>query len=224
MRKRAVRDIGTMFGVVVILGGVVFFNGYMRRGTLATYYEDLRVKTEKQQSGQGVTLLEWNLLRKTKGSKRTGPKFDAGLAEIRDTTVNLIGFMVPLYSFRQVNEFLLLPLPVQCYFCEAPPMRDVMLVQMAEGETTDIVNEPVIVSGTLTLNEGPGTKFFYVLKNSSREAAEKGGKLTRKNIRPETIQHMQGQQEGEPQLAPGYELPQTPTSTTENSTAPAATP
>jgi hypothetical protein len=141
---------------------------------------------------------------------KAGPKFDPGLIEIRDAEINIIGFMVPLQEFRQVNEFLLLPLPIQCYFCEAPPMRDVMLVQMAEGERTDIVNEPVIVNGLLTLNEGPGTKFFYVLKEASREAAEKGGKLTRKSIRPEAIQHMKEQDAVPEQLQPGYDLPPTP--------------
>lgn len=179
----------------------------MQRGTLADYYQDLRAKYENQHESRGVPLLYWDLLRETKGTKRTGPDFSEDLLGMRDGTVNLIGFMVPLYSFRATTEFLLLRLPVECYFCESPPMRDVMLVQMAEGKTTDIVKEPVIVSGTLTLNEGPGTKFFYVLKDASREPAEEGGKLTRKNVQPETIEHMKRVQQGEPNLQPGYELP-----------------
>lgn len=210
MRKRAVREIGTIFGIIIILGAVVFFNGYMRRGSLSDYFEKVRRTAEAAQAGQGVPLLQWNLLRKTSGSMRSGPKFDQNLLDIRDAEVNIIGFMVPLQEFRAVKEFLLLRLPVQCYFCEAPPPRDVMLVQMAEGESTDIVNEPVIVSGLLTLNEGPGIKFFYVLKEASRAAAEKGGKLTRKNIRPEAIQHMKDQNQPPPQLMPGYELPPAP--------------
>jgi len=207
VRKRAVRELGTVLGVAVILGGVVFFNGYMQRGTLADFYGELRAKYESDHETQGITVLHWDLLRETKGTKRTGPKFAEQLLEMRDTTINLIGFMVPLYNFRGTDEFILLRLPIECYFCESPPMRDVMLVQMAEGKTTDIVREPVIVSGTLTLNEGPGTKFFYVLKDSSREPAEEGGKLTRKDVRPETIEHMKRVQQGEPELQPGYDLP-----------------
>lgn len=210
MRKRAVREIGTIVGIVIILGAVVFFNGYMRRGSLSDYFEKVRRTAETAQAGQGIPLLEWELLRQTSGTMRSGPKFHQDLVDIRDAEVNIIGFMVPLQQFRAVKEFLLLPLPVQCYFCEAPPMRDVMLVQMAEGESTDIVNEPVVVSGVLNLNEGPGTKFFYVLKEASRAPAEKGGKLTRKNIRPEAIQHMKDQTEAPPQLLPGYDLPPAP--------------
>lgn len=207
MRKRSIRELGTIFVIVIILGAVVVFNGYMRRGTLTEYFEKARRAAEAAQAGMGVPLLEWKLLRETTGTMKSGPKFDEGLLAIRDGEVNIIGFMVPLQEFRQVKEFLLLPLPVQCYFCEAPPMRDVMLVQMAEGEKTDIVNEPVIVSGLLTLNEGAGTKFFYVLKEASREAAEKGGKLTKKNLRPEAIDHMKNQNAAPPQLMPGFEMP-----------------
>ena len=211
MRKRAVREIGTGLGIVIVLAAVVFFNGYMRRGSLKDHFEKVRRAAEAAQAGQGVPLLQWELLRKTTGSVRSGPKFAPDLLTIRNAEVNLIGFMVPLQQFRAVREFLLLPLPVQCYFCEAPPMRDVMLVQLAEDKTSDIVNEPIIVSGLLTLNEGPGTKFFYVLKEASREAAQEGGKLTRKNIRPEAIQHMKQQSQPEPQLLPGYEVPPAPT-------------
>jgi len=210
VRKRAVREIGTVFGIVVILAAVVFFNGYMRRGSLSQYFEEVRRTAEAAQAGQGVPLLRWELLRKTSGNLKSGPKFAQDLVDIRNAEINLIGFMVPLQEFRQVKEFLLLPLPVQCYFCEAPPMRDVMLVQMAQDEKTDIVNEPVIVNGILSLNEGPGTKFFYVLKDASRDAAKKGEKLTAKNIRPEAIQHIKDQNQSEPQLLPGYDTPTAP--------------
>lgn len=201
---------GTVLGIVVILAGVVFANGYMRRGTLTDQFEKVRKAAEASHAGQGVTLMQWELLRKTTGNRKSGPKFDPTLLDTRDSVVNIIGFMVPLYEFRAVNEFLLLPLPVQCYFCEAPPMRDVMLVQMAEGQTTDIVNEPIVVSGTLTLNEGPGTKFFYVMKDASRTAAEKGGKLTRKKIGQEAMGHAAQMKDGEqpePELLPPSEPP-----------------
>jgi hypothetical protein len=51
-------------------------------------------------------------------------------------------------------------------------MRDVVLVQMEKDKTVDIVTEPVVVSGTLALNEGPGTKFFYVVKDANRGVTE----------------------------------------------------
>jgi len=189
VRRRVVREFGTIVGVVVILAAIVLANGYIRRGSLKDQMEKLRKVTEKKRENEGVDLLSWRVLRETTGTRRSGPKFDERLIEKRDTTVNLIGFMVPMYSFRAMTEFLLLPVPIECYFCEAPPMRDVMLVQMAEGDQVNLVREPVLISGHLTLNEGPGTKFFYVIKDAKRGPAQKGGKFTRKSVPQEAIGH-----------------------------------
>lgn len=197
MRKRVVRDIGTFFGVVVILAAVVFVNTEMRRGSLKDQMEKVRRTAEARQRGSGADLLSWDVLRATTGTRRTGPAFDKRLEEKRGETVSLIGFMVPLYDFRDIKEFILLPVPIECYFCQAPPMRDVMLVQMAEGQATELMKEPVLVSGELTLNEGEGTKFFYVIKGATRGAAEKGGKLTKKKITQEHVMHAIGAKQNE---------------------------
>ena len=215
MRRRVVREIGTIVGIVVILAVVVFLNGYMRRGTLADYMEKVRQAAEAEQSKTGASLLDWELLRQTKGNRRSGPTFAAGLVENRDQVVNLVGFMVPLYDIRQMTEFLLLPLPIQCYFCEMPPMRDVVLVQMEKDSKVDLVNEPVLVNGTLTLNEGAGTKFFYVVRDAQRGPAQQGVKFTRKSHGQEAVTHamqMKQQQQGsdEEPLIEGHEPPAAP--------------
>jgi hypothetical protein len=213
-------------GVVAILVAVALVNGYMRRGTLKDEMEKVRKTLEGKRQSEGFELLSWDLLRNTKGTRRSGPTFDKALAAKRGTEVNLIGFMVPMYNFRGMTEFLVLPVPIECYFCEAPPMRDVMLVQMAEGDKVDLVKEPVLVSGTLTLNEGPGTKFFYVIKNAKRGAAEKGGKFTRKSVRPESIGHASQMKESEEgkkdDLSEGYEPPKgkAPEKSTSDTAAP----
>jgi hypothetical protein len=211
VRRRVVRELGTILGVVAILAAVALVNGYMRRGSLKDQMEKVHKATEGKRQSEGIDLLSWDVLRETTGSRRSGPSFDKALVAKRGTEVNLIGFMVPMYNFRGMTEFLVLPVPIECYFCEAPPMRDVMLVQMAEGDQVDLVKEPVLVSGTLTLNEGAGTKFFYVIKNAKRGAAEKGGKFTRKTVRPESIGHASQMKESEEgkkdELIEGYEPP-----------------
>lgn len=189
MRRRTTRELGTIIGVVAILAAVIFLNGYMRRGSLSGEYEKARLAAEQDQKQIGEQLLSWNLLRKTKGTTWTGPNFGSELREYGGKPVSLVGFMVPAYEFRAMKEFMLLPLPIQCYFCESPPMRDVVLVQMQEGSTVDLVNEPVLVSGTLKLNEGKDSKYFYAIQDATRGVAEKGGKLTPKSVKQETIQH-----------------------------------
>ena len=214
VRRRLVRDLGTIAGIVVILAAVVFINGYTRRGTLATEMEKVRRKAESDQVNMGAELLSWSLLRETKGTSWSGPAFASDLVAKKDTSVNLIGFMVPQYEFRQMSEFILLPLPIECYFCQAPPMREVILVQMAKDAKVDLVKEPVLITGDLTLNEGKGTKFFYVVKNATRGAAGKGGKLTPQRPSADHIMHgaaaKQAEEAAKETLSPGQEPPKAP--------------
>lgn len=185
MRRRVVRDLGTIIGIVVILAGIVGVNFYMRLEGLQEKYDKIRRSYEQKATESGTQLLDWELLRKTKGSLRSGPKFDEELRPIAGQTVNLMGFMTPIDQFRNATHFMLLPLPIECYFCQAPPMRDVMLVRMAEGEHVNLVEEPVLISGNLVLNENNGEKFFYTLENASRATM---GDTTEKRY---TTQHRQ---------------------------------
>lgn len=195
MKRRTRRDIGILLGVVVILGSIVFFNMTLNRTSLANEMDRWRRSVESQRRADGMDLLSWSLMRKTKGSLRKGGTFDAELKVYHQEPVNLMGFMVPEEQFRQVTEFLLLPLPIECYFCQIPPARDVMLVQLAEGETADIYEEPILVHGTLSIHEEAGAKFFYRLKDATLGPGEMDGSLSRRKLK---LQHMLPKHEQDP--------------------------
>ncbi|MBI5095157.1 MAG: DUF3299 domain-containing protein [Candidatus Hydrogenedentes bacterium] len=191
MRIRAAKEIGIIGGIVVLLLALLFVNMQCGRLDLRDRMEKLRKRIEQERIGQGLKLLPWNLLQKTTGGVRSGPTFDPKLLPYRDTHVDIIGFMVGLDKFRNIKEFMVLPLPLECYFCQQPPMHDVVLVQMAEGEVVkSLYKEPVLINGTLTLNEGPNTKFFYVIKNARLGAGKEGGPLSPKETPQEhTLPH-----------------------------------
>jgi hypothetical protein len=174
--------------VVVILAGVVGVNVYMRLEGLQAKYDKMRRAYEANATQSGTELLDWGLLRKTKGSLRSGPTFDEELLPIGGQVVKLIGFMTPIDEFRDVSHFMLLPLPIECYFCQAPPLRDVMLVRMAEGELVNMVEEPVLMSGRLVLNQDSGEKFFYTLEDATRTTM---GETTEKRFAPQHRQEGQ---------------------------------
>lgn len=205
MRRRVKRDLTVLFGILVVLVVVAFANSQFERSNLANRMEQYRQRVESDRESGGLDLLSWNLLRKTTGSMREGPTFHEALLEMDGQHVDIVGFMVPLDEFRNVREFLLLPLPIVCYFCEEPPMRDVMVVQMAEGHATEIYQEPVLINGDLTLNQEPNTKFFYVISNAKMGPGKKGGSLTRKNIPQQHMMH--GSQTPESELLPPTEPP-----------------
>ncbi|MBX7254836.1 MAG: DUF3299 domain-containing protein [Candidatus Hydrogenedentes bacterium] len=207
MRRRVIRDLGTLLGIVVVLAGVVGINIYMRLGTLQEKFDRIRRAEEAKQIQQGRNLLDWELLRLTKGKLGKDTKFPEDLKPKNGTTVNLIGFMTPIDQFRDAEYFMLLPLPIQCYFCEAPPMRDVMLVRMAEGHKVNLVEEPVLITGELVLNEGSADvfpeKFYYKLTNATFNTKDKN--LTPKNIRKQDRQ--EGAKQGGQLLQGGEHIP-----------------
>jgi len=203
VKRRTRRDISIFIAIVAVIGGIVFFNAQLGRRGLADDFEKLRERLEQARLNSGIQLLRWELVRTTKGSLRGGGKFNPELVAQNGKEVFMIGFMVPNETYRAVTEFLMLPIPIECYFCQLPPSRDVLWIKLRPGQTADISPEPVLIRGTLTLHEGPGVKFFYSLENATFEAAEDGGHLTKKRIK---FQHMVPNHKptNDSDLLPGY--------------------
>ncbi len=187
MKRRTKRDLSILVAILMVIGGVVFANGQLGRQGLAEDFEKLRETLEQQRVNSGVPVLPWKLPRGTKGTLKKGATFTPELMEHNGKEVFIIGFMVPDEEYLNVTEFLMLPIPLECYFCAMPPSRDVLYVKLREGEKADIAMEPVLIRGTLKLNEGPGVKFFYTLENATLESALEGGHLTKKRLK---LQHM----------------------------------
>lgn len=191
MKRRTKRDLSIFFGALVVIGMLAGLNTQFGRVGMRAEFEKLLLELEAKELEKGDLILEWKHIRKTKGSLKRGGKYaDEVLARDGDVT-NIIGFMVPQEEFRNVTEFLLLPIPLECYFCSMPPTRDVMLVKMAPGETTSIYIEPVILNGRLKVNQGPDQKFFYEMDHVTLGGLD-GGELTKKRLQ---LQHMMGGEE-----------------------------
>lgn len=204
MKKRTKRDIGILLGVLAVIGVIAFVNAQMQRGSLARQMEQLRSSLEQERAEQGLDILPWSLMRETKGSMRRGGEFSEELLALDGHLVNVMGFMVPQEQFRNVTNFMMLPLPIECYFCAMPPDRDIMNVELKEGETEDIWKEPVLIIGTLNIHQGPDVRFFYSLTDAVLVPADEDAQLTRREME---LQHMLPQHEPDPSLLldPVYE-------------------
>ncbi len=197
VKRRTRRDIGIFFGVLAVIAGVWLVNSQMQRGNLREQMEAWRTRLEQEKAEDGVKLLSWRLMRSTKGTLSKGGTFVEDLKAIDGTVVNLMGFMVPQEQFRDVTEFMLLPLPIECYFCAMPPARDVLFVKLKEGESEGIYREPVLLNGVLALNEGPGVKYFYSLQEASLGPADVEAGLS---LSEQKLQHMLPQHEPDPSM------------------------
>jgi hypothetical protein len=202
MKRRTKRDLSILVAILAVIGGVIFVNGQLSRRGDAEAFENLRTSLEQKRLNSGTQILKWNIIRTTKGSLTAGGTFTDDVKALNGKEVYMIGFMVPDETYRDVTEFLMLPIPIECYFCQMPPSRDVLWINLREGEKTDIKIEPVLIRGTFTLHEGPNMKFFYSLENATFEAAENGGALTNRRLK---LQHMvPNHQKDNTDLLPGY--------------------
>lgn len=206
MRKRAKRDLTILLGIVLAAGVLLFINYEFNRGELIEYYTKVRASVEEKRLAKGQQLLNWRLITGTPWG-RSGPEFRDELLALNETPVDIIGFMTPIDRFRNMTEFILLPLPIECYFCQMPPRDHVVLVTMADGATTDRYKEPVLISGRLELQEGRDARFFYKVVNATVEAGEEGATLTRWRMDPKHMdpEHMQVKEE--PQLEAPLPVP-----------------
>ncbi|MCP4644589.1 MAG: DUF3299 domain-containing protein [bacterium] len=164
MRRRAKRDLLTLAGVAIVVGAVVVVNGYLRLETAKEFAIKMRMALEKTWKEKGVEVLDWDTLKETKGTYRSGPTFKEGMTSLEGKAVNICGFMAPIDQFRNVTEFMLLPMPITCYFCESPPMRHVIEVKL--DKPTELINEPVLIGGWLKLHEGDKQPFFYTIEKA----------------------------------------------------------
>jgi hypothetical protein len=205
VRRRLKRDFIVLAGIAAVLAAIVLYNYNLQRGELWEKFESMRMEAERSRERQGLELLDWKLVMKTKGSLRSGAIYEEELKAKDGQRIDLIGFMVPLNQFKDLTEFILLPVPIECYFCRMPPARDVVFVTMAPGKTVDFVfQEPVMINGVLRLKGEPGTKFFYVIEDAGYGPGKPDEKLTPKHLAPE---HMAPMHQQDVQLEQGYEPP-----------------
>lgn len=203
MRYRAKRDLIAIGGVVVVIAALFVLNYTFDLGAKVEKFDKIRKAAESEREKEGMDLLKWRYMRDTEGNLRSGATFTDELKKFNNTQVNLVGFMVPEYEFRNVKEFILLPLPIECYFCKRPPVHDVMMIQMEENTTTKIFEGPILVNGVFRLHEGPKQKYFYTIDHAALESAEKGGQLKTRYINPD---HMLPQHTQDVTLDEGIEI------------------
>ena len=212
MRKRAKRDLLTLAGVVVILAAIVGVNTYLRLEGLKEMAGKMRMALEERIRSQGFEIIDWEVMRDTTGSYNRGATFSEDMTALDGRLVNICGFMAPIDEFRNVTNFMLLPIPISCYFCEAPPMRDVIEVDLIKpGE---MVEEPIVVGGRMKLHEGKKPLFFYTIGEGHwNEAVDTEEELTDKETEADHQIHLQKgfeqrRNEGkEEELVPGYTPP-----------------
>ena len=214
MRRRAKRDLLTLLGVGAILALIVGINLYMHIESAKEAFEKMRLAKEEEIRSQGFKVLDWDMFREIQGTRT--PKFPQELLGMDGEPVNLCGFMSPIDQFADVDEFMLVPVPVTCYFCDAPPLRDIVHVKLAKKGK--MVEEPIVVGGWLELAQEEKPKFFSTIKIALWNEAvdtDRLKQLTTKETSDEHKKHLvigfgeYFSDEAPPELVPGKPAPTT---------------
>jgi len=154
-----------LLGIALVLGAILGVNAYMRIPNLKEAYEQIRRSLEEKHRAAGYEILDWDMFQDVRGTFRSGPTFPEDIAKLDGKKVNICGYMEPIDQFRDADDFMLLRLPSYCYFCESPPMKFVMEVKVKNK--AKMINEPVIIGGTLKLHKGKREPFFYTIEEAS---------------------------------------------------------
>lgn len=207
MRRRAKRDLIALLGVAVVLAIIVFINTQGQRIALAKRMIAWRIEVEEKRLSRGLELLNWDWVRATEGNRFTGPTFSPELEARDGKKIDIVGFMTPIGSFRNMKEFILLPMPIECYFCERPPMRDQVLIHMAEGESTNLYEDPMVINGVLKLQRGKEVTKFYVIDEARIGPGDPDKTKDDVKIRIMDPKHMAPSTHSETTLQQGIEPP-----------------
>jgi hypothetical protein len=119
----------------------------------------------------GRVRLDWDALSATNFDEESRPIFPANLAEIDGKPVSLAGFMSPLDEIGSTSVFMLLEFPLGCFYCQTPEPTGIVLVELAKGRSTPILNTRINVTGALRLNrDDPEDFLFHVVNAEASEA------------------------------------------------------
>lgn len=119
-------------------------------------------KAPLPRDGAGTVLLDWSVLAGTATNKFPIP-FPEALAAVDGNNVSLVGYMAPLTDVGTVREFLLLEMPIGCFFCLAPPPNGIVRVELAAERPLEFGATAVRLIGRLQLNRNAPEDFYFSL-------------------------------------------------------------
>lgn len=111
-----------------------------------------------QKDGKAPPLLSFPFLDKANYEEKTDDlsvTYPNDMAALDGKKVSIAGFMTPFEKLDDMHQFLLMPSSGGCFFCQAPSLSQVVMVQQtaAPGASDKLpfVQEPIMVTATLHL-------------------------------------------------------------------------
>jgi tetratricopeptide (TPR) repeat protein len=123
----------------------------------------------------GVNPIVWAAVGETEYGRDAKPVFLKYLDALDGKRVSVTGFMAPGPGGRGTDTltgFVLTENPVGCWFCETPGPTQVLMVELAPGQTAEPTRNVVKVAGTLRLNRTDPEQYPFTITNARLAVAD----------------------------------------------------
>lgn len=101
-------------------------------------------------NGKSMVPLDFALLKTTQVGRKPPPIYLPKLSAVQGRDVAIAGYMAPYDDLKNLHQFMLMNVPVGCYFCAPPSPLEVVFVRQREKKT-EYIDGPIMVKGRMLL-------------------------------------------------------------------------
>ncbi len=110
-------------------------------------------KPTQPQSRSKVVKLTFELLKSWTYIEKQRTPIPDSIRKLDGQTVEMTGYMMPLSEVKNITQFVLVPFLWGCCYGQPPAVNHIMVVNMPEGQTSNVYNDQVRVRGTFHVGE-----------------------------------------------------------------------
>ena len=110
-------------------------------------------KPTQPQSRSKVVKLTFELLKSWTYIEKQRTPIPDSIRKLDGQTVEMTGYMMPLSEVKNITQFVLVPFLWGCCYGQPPAVNHIMVVNMTEGQTSNVYNDQVRVRGTFHVGE-----------------------------------------------------------------------
>ncbi len=169
--KRWIRSGATLAAVLLLVGAIAVGNNTAQRlatqQQAATFLKDMTAKEAERRE-----VLSWEQLSQTRANI-FGVRYPEVVGEAEGNRTTVLGYPLPVHPSLLTEAqqesgnayYLLMAMPRSLYVASAPPMNEVLLVELKEGEVIDAGPEAVVgIHGRLRLHgDDASSTFLFAL-------------------------------------------------------------
>ena len=121
----------------------------------------------------GINALVWVAVGETELGAKGRPTFLKYIEDLDGKRISVTGFITPgAARGEELTSFLFTENPIGCWFCETPGPTQLLIVELAAGQTAEPTRHVVKITGTLKLNRTDPEQFPFTVVEAKVSQAD----------------------------------------------------